>query len=99
MINAIYIRKTDSPHGFAALYRLEPPLQGDEGEMLDYVIVSAANKPKWGLLETYIFPANQNGEITDFGELDGSFKGGCDHVQALNNAGYQVVGLLEEVEV
>ena len=55
----------------------------------DHVIVSAVVAMFSGP-ETYIFPANDKGEITDWGELDGSFKGDLDHAQALRNAGYEV---------
>lgn len=40
--------------------------------------------------ETYIFPADKTGEIVNWSELDGSFKGGLDHEQALVNAGFEV---------
>ena len=38
--------------------------------------------------ETYIFPANKEGQILSFRELPGSYKGGLDHETALNNMGY-----------
>ena len=47
-----------------------------------YVIVSAADAMFSGP-ETYIFPANKDGEIVDWGELNGSYKGGYDHDKAL----------------
>lgn len=68
----------------AALYKLAPPLDGNE-----FVIVSAAEVPYTGP-ETYIFPASEDGQITDWRELDGSFRGGLDHAEALAGAGYQI---------
>ena len=68
--------------GHAALYRLEPPLDGNE-----LVAVSATSR--FGC-ETYIFPANDRGEVTDWGELDGSYRGGLDHAEALRRAGYEI---------
>ena len=66
------------------LYRLSEPLEGHE-----YVVVSAA-VDMFGP-ETYIFPSNANGNVTDYLELDGSFKGAIDHAKALRRAGYQEV--------
>jgi hypothetical protein len=58
----------------------------------DYVIVSALPmacatfKP-----QTYIFPADENGEILDWNALAGSYRGGLSHQKALKGAGYEVV--------
>lgn len=41
--------------------------------------------------ETFLFPADGKGNITSWGELDGSFRGAIDHEQALRNAGYVVI--------
>ena len=65
------------------LYRLDPPIRGhwvpDEGteaaEQHQYVIVSAVSVPYSGP-ETYIFPADADGNIVDLDELSGSFRGG-----------------------
>lgn len=65
----------------ARVYRVEPPLEGHE-----HVIVSAVD---WFVTETYIFPSD-GVSVTEWGELDGSFKGGVDHERALRNAGYEV---------
>ncbi len=83
--------------GRAALYRLDPPLSIEKdwdketkGKITEYVIVSATNA-MFGGPETYIFPASADGEVTDWGELEGSYKGDYDHVVALAGAGYAVV--------
>ena len=54
------------------------------------VIVSAAVAPLTGV-STYIFTANETGDVTDWGELDGSFRGALDHNAALRGAGYEVL--------
>lgn len=69
------------------LWGLSEPHAGTE-----FVITSAVSVPYSGP-ETYIFPANEAGEVTDWGELDGSFRGGLDHECAIRLAGYEIVGL------
>jgi hypothetical protein len=85
MNKATYLPEFDSTSAtdaYQRFYRLDPPLQGHE-----YVCVSAVMvlDP-----ETLIFPADEQGNITSFLDLDGSFKG-LDHERALRNAGYEVV--------
>jgi hypothetical protein len=75
--------------GNQKLYKLDPPL--DEHR---FVVVSAAVAPYSGP-ETYIFPADERGNITDWLELDGSFRGALDHEKALAGAGYEIA-LAEE---
>lgn len=79
--------------GEARLYKLSRPVPAgwdwdeDETETTRYVVVSAnivLGKP-----ETYIFASDENGEITDWCEMPGSFKGGLDHQEAID-------GLLEK---
>ena len=70
--------------GDARLYRLTPPL--DDAA---YVVVSATNAMFTGP-ETYIFPADASGEVIDWLELRGSFRGGLDHAEALSGAGYVI---------
>lgn len=67
------------------LYKTNPPLDGNK-----YVIVSAVMAILSGP-ETFIFPSNKDGDITEFGELNGSYKGGLSHQIALENAGYEVI--------
>lgn len=71
-------------NGSAALYKCDPPLDGN-----GFVVVSATVALYTGP-ETYIFPANQDGDITGWTELDGSYRGDLDHAQALSGAGYEV---------
>jgi len=77
------------------LYQVSPPMQSyswDEEETpseFDFVIVSAAYVPMSGP-ETYIFGADSDGEVVNWGELPGSYKGGLNHKQALGGAGYTI---------
>lgn len=82
--------------GDAALYKVEPfveynkPYNNDlPAKTTEYVVVSAVFASFAGP-ETYIFPADKNGEVVDWCELDGSYKGGLNHEKALANAGYEV---------
>ena len=81
-------------NGDARVYELDPPISGgyNEGGPYQYVIVSAADVMFSGP-ETYIFPAEKTGDVFDvaeWGELDGSFRGGLDHTKALSDAGYTI---------
>lgn len=99
---ATFIRKIEGWTGDVRLYRLSEPveysddLKGKTIKTTNYVIVSATtgppDMPSSGP-ETYIFPADENGETLDMGALSGSFRGGLDHWKALKNAGYLVVEL------
>lgn len=79
-----------------ALYLLDPPIR-EEGYTEDdavliwkYVVVSAVNA-MWSGNETFIFPANEKGEIVSWSELDGSMSGTLSHSKALANAGYTII--------
>ena len=68
------------------LYRLSEPLEGHE-----LVLVSAVHTMfNTNLPETYIFPSNEAGTITDWSELPGSIQGVYDHAQAIAGAGYEL---------
>ena len=64
--------------GNAALYETS-----DQG----FLIVSATSLYT---TETYIFPGDADGNVTDWGELTGSYKGGTSHEEALTRAGYTI---------
>lgn len=85
-----------------ALYLLTPPIR-EEGYTEDdatliwkYVVVSAVNAFDTGRDETFIFPANEEGEIVSWGELEGSMNGTLSHAEALANAGYTITALAIE---
>lgn len=79
---ATFVKKLKGFNGDARLYRMEPPHEGAE-----YVVVSAVIAPFSGP-ETYIFAADADGEVTSWSEMDGSFRGGLSHTEALSGAGY-----------
>ena len=64
-------------------YALSEPLDGYR-----FVVVSALHHKDGP--ETYIFPSDDKGEIFDWGELTGSYRGGTDHAEALRRAGYVI---------
>ena len=74
--------------GDARHYKLSEPIRDWDGNEYEYVIVSAVSSV-WAT-ETYIFPADEQAEVVDWSELDGSYRGGTDHAAALRNAGYEV---------
>lgn len=73
--------------GDAALYALYPPMIDDDGSF-EYVAVSAVEV--LGEPETYIFPADADGNVTSWGELHGSVRGTLSHGEALSGAGYEI---------
>lgn len=92
---ATFVRRRDG-NGDGRVYRLDPPLKytrwnGDGVDEIttDHVWVSAANVTYSGP-ETYIFASDADGEVSDWCELPGSFRGDLDHAKALSNVGYEV---------
>lgn len=86
--------------GHAALFKLSPPMEGhpdwdDDGNKTirthEFVVLSATIAWDHGSAETFIFPANEEGKVTDWGELPGSKRGTLDHDYILWRKGYQVV--------
>ncbi len=90
---ATFIKSMNGFNGDARLYKVAPPMSIDslfdeDDKTTDHIIVSAVYV--LGVPETYIFASNSDGEISNWGELSGSFKGDIDHNEALNRAGYEV---------
>lgn len=81
-------KRIDGMRGDAALYRLSEPMKTWSDTTTDHVVVSAVRV--LGVPETYIFAADASGEVTGWGELEGSFRGGLDHAEALRGAGYEL---------
>lgn len=77
-------KQLDGMRGDARLYEMSPPLEGHT-----FVVVSAVIAMFSGP-ETYIFPANEKGEIEDWGELEGSQRGTLSHSDVLRELGYEV---------
>ncbi len=84
--------------GDARLYKVNPPMKYLEDDKIDdsketktsYVVISATVAMFSGA-ETYIFSADKNGDITEWSEMEGSYRGSLDHAKALRNAGYKIV--------
>lgn len=99
MNTALLIRDNLSGfRGYAALYRCDPPMAesgyfAEEGELVktfEYVIASTASVMFSGL-ETYLFGADAEGNVADWGELPGSSRGDYSHADVLRMAGYTLV--------
>ena len=91
MKTATFMKELYGYTGTAKLYRLSEPVEyGYEvAETTEYVVVSATFVMFSGP-ETYIFPADESGNVLIWSELAGSYKGGLSHVCALNDAGFAV---------
>lgn len=96
------VKELDNFAGKAGLYKLDPPMKYTKWDFetdeeveykTEYVVVSPANVMFSGP-ETYIFASDENGEVTDWMELAGSFRGGLNRERALNKAGYIVEHVL-----
>jgi hypothetical protein len=88
MATATFVKNLDNFRGDASLYHVDPPIKNYDDREFPYVVVSAADA--FGYPETYIFGADEDGEVLDWVELPGSFKGALDHERALEDAGYVV---------
>ena len=97
MKTATYIRSPEGWNGDARLYKLSEPVEYgysfDDDEELpttEFVIVSAVYALFSGP-ETYIFPANEDGDVLTMSEMSGSYRGGTSHETALERAGFSVL--------
>ena len=100
MNTATFIKSEKTSKGEMRLYKLSVPQpygrclwdEDVEKTYTEYVMVSAIYVAfDTGRPETYIFPADKDGKIMGWGEMDGSFQGGYNHERALRNAGFKVV--------
>jgi hypothetical protein len=103
MKTATFIKRLEKWQGLAELYRLDPPISysrdsDDPSEpepelKTEYVVVSALESAfDTGRPETFIFPSDGNGFVLDFLELHGSLCDVFSIEDALECAGYEVVG-------
>ena len=90
MKTATFLKNLTDWKGKAKLYKLSEPVEADDSTMVDHVVVSAVVSEYDGMPETYIFPCDSDGEVMNFGELNGSYKGGLNHARALKGAGFKV---------
>jgi hypothetical protein len=99
---AIFIKELGDFRGKAVLVKFEPPLNHQdwldhEFEQVDYAAISSANTVDHGF-ETLIFPANESGKITSWGDIGGG--PGMDWSEALESIGYEPVDIeLDRSEV
>lgn len=73
--------------GHAALYELDPPTKESR-----FVVVSAVDLipiPNYRTCETYVFAANENGEVLSWSELAAALDV-KDHAAALKDLGYEL---------
>jgi hypothetical protein len=78
------IRDIDQPDNMVSTQRSQKLWRVDTPDGQRFVITSAACV--MGRPETYVFPANEDGAVTNWLEADGSFAGDLDHDRAI--AGY-----------
>ena len=64
------------------LWEVMPRIDGNK-----YVVTSVSNLARLGE-ETYMFAADEQGNIIDWSELEGSYRGEQDHHNCFKNIGY-----------
>ena len=90
-ITAAFIKEIQSK-GIQKLYKLSEPVKDGDGNDTEHVIVSAVSAAfDTGQPETYIFPSDKDGNVTDWGEMEGSYRGGTDHDKAITDAGWSLI--------
>lgn len=87
-MKAKFIKDMNNFRGEAKIYEVSPAISFGDNENTKFIIVSKIDN-EFGQ-ETYIFPANEDGEIKDYCELSGSQKGDISHGQVLRDAGYEI---------
>lgn len=65
-------------------------VEGYTPKRTKFVITSAVDVLYSGP-ETYMFPANEHGEIINWGEMPGSFKGEFNHEKCIIGAGWKIL--------
>lgn len=94
MGTATWVKDTSNVRANAALYRFDPPLVSSgwddaPGHDVPYAVVSAASPS--GDPETYVFEADEAGQIVDWSEMECSQRGTLSHEDVLQDAGYEIV--------
>ena len=89
-MKAKHLKKLDRFTGVASLYEVDPPMKDREGEEHKFVIASATVAYGTGP-EVYLFPADEEGSVVDWGEMDGSIRGSLSHEEAFKEVGYENV--------
>jgi len=94
-----FVKQTKNHHDLKHyLFRTDSPVKYGYGECekeTSYIIVSESSQfTGYGFREgeeTYIFPADENGKVVNWGGLNGSMDGSLDYKKALVLGGYEVV--------
>lgn len=87
-MKATFVRNLSNFNGEAKLFRVEPAAAYDGDKTTEHVAVSKVCGA-WAH-ETYIFPANERGEVIEWTEMDGSARGEHSHEDVLRSAGYSI---------
>lgn len=73
------------------LWKVTPAVRyteiGSDEKIETSFVVTSATVAVFSGSETYIFPANASGEILNWMELPGSYRGELDHERAIKNVG------------
>jgi len=80
-IEAEEVKRSTRWNGEQVLYKLDKAVEVndfDDRKPFDYVLVSAVHVFPEGSTETFVFPADERGEPTDWRELPGSIYDGYD---------------------
>ena len=77
-------RKIKDVNNHQILWEVLPRIEGNK-----YVITSTSNVQFTGP-ETYMFAADEKGNIINWGELPGSYRGELNHQKCFENINYQI---------
>lgn len=90
MITVHHVKRlTEGWKGLVRLYALSEPVEFDSLSV-EYVVISAVVAQDSNEPETYIFPADTEGNVLSWLEMPGSFKGGLNHEKAIEEAGWKL---------
>lgn len=82
-ITAGVVGPVEGFQGEAKLWKISRPVKIDESDrMVEYIVSSAVSAMFTGP-ETYLFSADEKGEVLNWGELPGSYRGDFDHQEAM----------------
>ena len=87
-MKATFVKDLTGFTGSAKLYRVDPPVKFDEDQEADHIAVSQVCSG-WAH-ETYAFPADKDGTVVNWGELEGSMRGAHSHEEVVEACGYTI---------
>lgn len=71
-MKAEFMKELTNFNGTAKLWKVD-----------DHFVVTSACATSFSGPETYVFPSDESGRVTDWEELAGSYRGGLDHGAAI----------------